>query len=353
MIFELNYEKEKEKEPEDMHNFIKLLTEAKDTIDINPKKWNNIKKIIHEYEYVYTSSNMKYNVSSIVPISRSYFKLTEIINHHKIFNISTQINCLSLAEAPGGFIQSLLNYKSQINKIYATSLLSEDKSVPYWNRKIINHKLIEFVYGTTNNGDLQDINNLLSLIGLLKNKKIYLITADGGFDYTNDYNKQERMSLSLIYGEIFMALNVQEKGGIFICKVFDLFLKETIKLIYILTLSYDKVVIHKPFTSRLSNSEKYLICKGFKGYNKEIINILFRSFKDYNIDQKIDINYEKNLMDFNREYMNQQIKQINMGVKLVEEYSTMVGPSLNQIRSSISWCNSNSVPINNSCCFLK
>ena len=34
------------------------------------------------------------------------------------------------------------------------------------------------------------------------------------------------MSLSLIYGEIFMALNVQEKGGIFICKVFDLFIKE-------------------------------------------------------------------------------------------------------------------------------
>ena len=353
MIFELNYEKEKEKESEDMNKFIKLLTEAKDTIDLNPKKWNNIKKIIHEYEYVYTSSNMKYNVSSIVPISRSYFKLTEIINHHKIFNISTKINCLSLAEAPGGFIQSLLNYKSQINKIYASSLLSDDKSVPYWNRKIMNHKLIEFVYGTTKNGDLQDINNLLSLIGLLKNKKIYLITADGGFDYTNDYNKQERMSLSLIYGEIFMALNVQEKGGVFICKVFDLFLKETIKLIYILTLSYDTVVIHKPFTSRLSNSEKYLVCKGFKGYNKEIINTLFRSFKDYNIDQKIDINYEKSLIDFNREYTNQQIKQINMGVKLIEEYSTMVRPSLNQIRSSISWCNSNNVPINNSCCFLK
>ena len=353
MIFELNYEKEKDKESEDMNNFIELLTEAKDTIDHHPKKWNNIKKIIHEYEYVYTSSNPSYNVSSVIPISRSYFKLTEIINHHKIFDISTQINCLSLAEAPGGFIQSLLGYKSQINKIYALSLLSEDKSVPYWNRKIINHKLIEFVYGSTKNGDLQDISNLLSLVRVFKNKKMYLITADGGFDYTQDYNKQERMSLSLIYGEIFMALNVQEKGGIFICKVFDLFIKETIKLIYLLTLSYDKVVIHKPFMSRLSNSEKYLICKGFKGYNKNIINTLFRSFKDYNIDQKIDVNYEKSLMNFNDEYTNQQIKQISLGIKLIEEKSTGDKPSFNQIRSAISWCNANSVPINNTCYFLK
>jgi len=230
--------------------------------------------------------------------------------------------------------------------------LSYDRNVPYWNRKLINNKLIEFVYGSKENGDLRDITNLLSLIRKLKDKKIYLITGDGGFDYTNDYNKQEKNSLPLIYGEIFLALNVQAKNGIFICKVFDLFLKETIKLIYILILSYDRVFIHKPCISRLSNSEKYIICKGFKGYNKDIINILFRSINNYNIDLKIDSNYDKLLRSINREYIDIQIQQINIGVKLIKSNFKYIKPTVEQINTSISWCVDNNIEINNSCYFL-
>jgi 23S rRNA U2552 (ribose-2'-O)-methylase RlmE/FtsJ len=352
MISELNYEKDKEIEAQDMTHLIGILSKEKNTIDNYPKQWNTIKKNIHKYEYIYTSPNINSNISKIIPISRSYFKLTEIINEYKLFDIPDKINCLSMAEAPGGFIQSLLDHSNKINKIYASSLLSEDRTVPYWNRRIINNKLIEFVYGSKENGDLRDISNLLSLIKKLKDQKMYLITGDGGFDYTNDYNQQEKNSLPLIYGEIFLALNIQDKNGIFVCKVFDLFLKETIKLIYILTLSYDKVYIHKPCISRLSNSEKYIVCKGFRGYNKEIINTLFRSFNNYNIDQKIDTNYDKLLQRINREYIEIQIKQINTGVKLIESNLKYIKPTLEQINASIAWCADNNIPINNSCYFL-
>ena len=273
-----------------------------------------------------------------------------MIFYHKIFNISTQINCLSLAEAPGGFIQSLLNYKSQINKIYASSLLSEDKSVPYWNRKIINHKLIEFVYGTTNNGDLQDINNLLSLIGLLKNKKIYLITADGGFDYTNDYNKQEKDSLPLIHSEILLALCTQKKGGTFICKLFDMFLKETNIFIYYLTLSYDSIYFHKPAVSRYSNSEKYIVCLGFKGYNKEIINTLFRLFVTPG-DYYCDTNFIKEIYSFNELYLKKQKDKIEEGVDLLDK-NINIFPSEKQITKTLKWCVENDIEINNKCFYL-
>jgi 23S rRNA U2552 (ribose-2'-O)-methylase RlmE/FtsJ len=352
MIFELNYEKGNEIDSQDMTDSIEVLSKEKNTIDKFSKQWNTIKKKIHIYEYIYTSPNINTNISRIIPISRSYFKLTEMINKYKLFDISDKVNCLSMAEAPGGFIQSLLDYSNKITKIYASSLLSEDKSVPYWNRKLINNKLIEFIYGSKENGDLRDIDNLLSLVRKLKDQKIYLITGDGGFDYTNDYNKQEINSLPLIYGEIFLALNVQDKNGIFICKVFDLFIKETIKLIYVLILSYDKVYIHKPCISRLSNSEKYIICKGFKGYNKDIINILVRSFDNYNIDLKIDANYEKLLKIINSEYMNKQIQQINTGVKLIESNFKSMKPTSEQINNSISWCDDNNIPINRECYYL-
>ena len=49
----------------------------------------------------------------------------------------------------------------------------------------------------------------------------HLITADGGFDYSNDYNNQEKDSIRLIYSEIFLAMNLQAKHGCFICKIFD------------------------------------------------------------------------------------------------------------------------------------
>ena len=62
----------------------------------------------------------------------------------------------------------------------------------------------------------------------------------------DDYNQQELNSLCLIYSEIFMALNLQKKGGTFICKLFDLFLKETIQLLYILFLSYEEIILNKP-----------------------------------------------------------------------------------------------------------
>ena len=66
---------------------------------------------------------------------------------------------------------------------------------------------------------------------------------------------------------------LQETGGTFILKIFDMFLKSTDDYIYLLSLFYNKVYIIKPQTSRLANSEKYIICKDFKIFSdKEMHN---------------------------------------------------------------------------------
>ena len=66
-------------------------------------------------------------------------------------------------------------------------------------------------------------------------------------------------SLKLIYGEIFMALNLQSNEGTFICKIFDIFLKETISLLYILYLSYDTLIIHKTDTIQYFSTDSIFI----------------------------------------------------------------------------------------------
>jgi 23S rRNA U2552 (ribose-2'-O)-methylase RlmE/FtsJ len=332
--------------------FIKKLSEEKTKLDNYSKKWNKIKKMIHDYEYIYTSPNTKKNISSIIPISRSYYKLKEIISDYNMIDEKKDLNIFCMAEAPGGFIQCLLENKHNIDKLYATTLYSTNKDIPDWATSIKKNKDIDFLWGVNKDGDLYNIKNILSYIKIIGKNKIDIITSDGGLDSSDDYNKQEINSLSLIYSEIFLSLNLQKKGGIFICKLFDIFLKETIKLFYILTISYEKVYIHKPKISRLSNSEKYIVCIGYKGNNTELLNSLFHSFETKDLDIKIDSNFEKELNKYNNLYTEIQIEQINKGIQLMDQNKIINYPTKIQKNNAIEWCNKYNIRINFLCYYL-
>lgn len=331
---------------------IKQLSDSKSLLDCYVKEWDIVKKKIHNYEYVYTSPYMNKNISGILPISRSYFKMKEIIQEFELIS-EDQLKIFCMAEAPGGFIQGFIEYEKNIKSIGAITLLSKDKSIPYWNKNIKNNKLIQFYDGYNGNGDLYDFKNILSVIKDVGRSSINILTGDGGFDYSKDYNKQEYNSLPLIYSEIFMALNLQKEGGAFICKIFDIFLKETVKLIYLLFLSYDEVHIYKPCLSRLSNSEKYIICTGFKGYNLELVNKLCRSFHNKDLDIYINYGFYQCLKEFNCKYITQQIKQIKMGMDMIYKKELSIKPDEKQIQIAINWCRKYNSPINKNCFFLK
>ena len=351
--FEKNKNKSLEIEAEDIdENIVIKLQNSKSTIDACVDKWDIVKKKIHKYEYVYTSPIRNRNITGFIPVSRSYFKLKEIIQEHGLIK-TDNLKIFCMAEAPGGFIQSLLEYKSKIDNIGAITLLSNDINVPFWNKIIKENSLVQLYDGHNKDGDICSFKNIISIIKDIGKNSVDILTGDGGFDYSNDYNKQELNSLPLIYSEIFMALNLQKKGGSFICKVFDLFLKETIKLIYILYLSYEEIIINKPCLSRLSNSEKYIVCKKFKGYNPKLINELCRSFDNKNVDLLVSSEFYNKIQNFNILYTNQQIKQIEQGVKLIYNNKLNRGPNREQIYSAVEWCNKYKISINKSCMYLR
>ena len=66
-----------------------------------------VKKMLNPYEFIYTSSKKNKNICSIVPISRSYFKLHEIVKDLEL--LKDNIFCTCIAEGPGGFINFLNN----------------------------------------------------------------------------------------------------------------------------------------------------------------------------------------------------------------------------------------------------
>lgn len=117
--------------------------------------------------------------------------------------------------------------------------------------------------GADKTGNLLSLANYEECVRKYKNS-IDLVTADGGFDFSTDFNKQECLALNLIIAEVMFALSIQKKGGHFVLKIFDMFSKMTIDLLYLLCACYEEVYIMKPNTSRVANSEKYVICKRFK-----------------------------------------------------------------------------------------
>jgi hypothetical protein len=121
----------------------------------------------------------------------------------------------------------------------------------------------------------------------------------------------------------------------FICKIFDSVTKPTVQLIYILSRYYDKVFLMKPRTSRYSNSEKYIVCTGFRGISQEELSELdkiLNSFKNGNFcrdlfyeDPEITLErttkgpsdeFYKNIYNYNYKIIKNQIKYINESIKL-------------------------------------
>ena len=349
-------------------DLITKLNSYKNKIDILHcnNEWDSAKKIGNEYELIYLP-NKKNKIDSIAiyqPISRSYFKLWEIIHDFKLLNETKKYNILCLAEGPGGFIEAIVNYRKKYNindtindTINAITLKSTKKDIPGWKKSkyfLKNNKNINVTFGADNTGNLYNINNI-KFLKTKFNNSIDFITADGGFDYSTNFNKQEEMSYKIIFCEIVVALSTQKRGGTFICKIFDSFTFITIRFMFLLFTFYDKVYITKPFTSRPANSEKYIVCTGFKYIEDSYLNLLYTYIEKWDIYNKnilsfIDLPYTfvKRIKIFNNISTNKQINNIEKTINLINNTDEKHNKLLleEQIKKAISWCNLYNIEIN-------
>lgn len=324
----------------------------KQEIDNVKYKWDSAKKISNDYEYIYTSSNTHKNISNITPVSRSFFKLREIIYE---FKLQIHTNCACIAEAPGGFIQSILVFcgekKISLSKINGITLVSTDKDIPYWNPTLITNPKVCICNGKDGTGDLYKLSNVLDFIRYCGKQSCSLVTGDGGFDYTKDF-EQELSSYKLFYSEILICLNIQSEGGTFVCKLFDLFWYSSLQLVYILYISYESISFIKPSTSRQSNSEKYIVCRGFKGYNKQLINLMCHNFENTILPIQLPDEFIDMIEKYHKQFINHQMKRIDTTLQLISQRRNLDKPSKQQIHLAIEWCKKYEISINKTCYYL-
>ncbi|EPB79141.1 ribosomal RNA large subunit methyltransferase J [Ancylostoma ceylanicum] len=153
-------------------------------------------------------------------------------------------------------------------------------------------------YGKQGDGDVMNPENIDSLEEFImkgtNDVGVDLMMADGGFSVEGQENIQEILSKRLYLCQLLVSLCIVKEGGVFFCKLFDVFTPFSAGLIYLMYVAYDQVTLHKPHTSRPANSERYIICKGLrKNYSDAIRDYLKRvnrqldEFKKSNSSQDV------------------------------------------------------------------
>jgi 23S rRNA U2552 (ribose-2'-O)-methylase RlmE/FtsJ len=339
-----------------------------DTLEDN-KLWDSAKKLSNIYELIYVpNKKFKYDsVSKYEPLSRAYFKLFEILVDFDLINNPKILKIGSLAEGPGGFIEATVNYRKRITNKYdninAITLYSTNKDIPGWNKSknfLKKNPNVNITYGKDKTGDLYNVENIKSYASLFNNDADF-ITADGGFDFSYNFNKQEQLSYRILFCEIVTAISIQKIEGCFVCKFFDMYTNITQSLIYLLYTLYKEVYITKPNTSRAANSEKYIVCRGFLGIDTNYIKklyILIGNFKyiynnKMNINQifdfNIDINFKSQLNKINTIFFNNQINSIISTLSLIKQNNLDVefnNTIKKQTILAFKWCKYYKISIN-------
>ncbi len=307
----------------------------------NNNLWDKLKKFSNQYEFIYTTSyvNDYKNIANINPISRSFFKLWEILYDfkfiipHNIKNLKTA----HIAEGPGGFIECIYKYlvKNKINistEIHGITLLSGDRNIPKWKirKNFIDKFNIKLNNKDDTSGDLYKIDNINTFI---KNVSLTsdntnccdFVTADGGFDFSENYNTQENDFIIFLICEIYIIFNILKDNGNAVIKLYDIYSRNSMKILYILTLFFDEVFIIKPFSSRPANSEKYVLCKSFKMSNENLDRYKER-FKNIIVTQNLNLlddsipyKFIKLISEYNKFYTERQILYIRNTLSLIEK----------------------------------
>jgi hypothetical protein len=256
--------------------FHEKLIQLKNDIDtIAPiQVWDDVKKITNPYEYIFLSlqKRMYRSIAGIIPLSRSYFKMIELWD---MLSLSSPPDgeCLRTAhsaEGPGGFLEAIMDRSKKHARMIAMTLRSTERTIPGWRKSqhfMSKYPTVHITYGADGTGNLYSLDNQHAFQRTAEEHlggKAHIYTADGGFDFSADFNAQENTVQRLLAAEILCGLNILHRGGTMIVKVFDTKQVATLDLLWVLSACFEKTALSKPHTSRPANSERYWIGIGFK-----------------------------------------------------------------------------------------
>ena len=295
-------------------------------------KDKNLHYVVNEFEpriqeYVYNKNIDQNNKIDIYNASLKYFDIKDesdmkYIDFYAYWEMLMILNIISDKTSPLNIL-NLCNKENLGAKMAIKFYLDK-----FTNTKNANKFDIISLEDIIDNKNIFDIDKIKKL---LNNKTSYnIITADIELKWHN-LNNQEQESYILLLIDIYFAMNQLNKGGCFILKIYDSFTDLTIKIISILNDVFENVFIIKPFVSRPSNSEKFLVCMNYLAVDKNKLNklldiitkannngkYLVDIFPDYIIPESLEL---LNIIT-SVKFSNNQHKYINTMVNYLNSYN--------------------------------
>lgn len=199
------------------------------------------------------------------PHSRSYFKLLEIASYFPAVVAAAQKCTLHLCEAPGGFIDATLDMSNGTAEWHASSL-AQRECIPFHDhhlraKKINGHSRV--IFGSDGSGNILLRDNATCVIHESGNGRCSLVTADGSVD-DSGANRDETHA-RLIAAQTYVALQTLQPGsGCFVLRVLDCFMPSARNVLWMCHALFEHSSLVKLCASRVCESERYLVCTGFR-----------------------------------------------------------------------------------------
>jgi hypothetical protein len=309
--------------------FQNFLVRTKNYMNItsNLQYTNEFYYVVNPYEIQILNHNesivelTKKYLNDVDNIDDTFYKIWEILY---IFDILKDKECIYavFSNNSNGILQAIINYKKHFKLD-----ISKDKIFNISDEEVLTTtKIIKNFKGK------EDITHIKTMITFKKEfdkikKNANLIIADSGIE---TFTSIEPEMYNILISEIIIALKVQAKDGHFILKVFETFTLPTVKLIYFTSSFYESVQIYKPYYSKQTSSEKYIIFKNFKfddnsKFKKiELLENIYNKTKQYNIydiwtNLKLSNEYLKKITYINIKIANWQQIMINDIVNYIKE----------------------------------
>ena len=309
------------------HHFIHSL--KKDTEIL--KQFENKKKVylvtnefeidVDSYDNCISKEVDKFlNIKDKIPkiISLDFYKIWEILFMFNLINMDTDLKVLYLTDS-GSSVQSLIHFREK----YAKNTKNDFNYVLKTDK--INEELFTYYNKSKNILYYDKISD-----------KFDLIISGINYNYDNDNeNIIEQEYFKTIFTNLLYIIKNQKKNGNCIIKIFETFTNVTSKIFAILISIYEQIFVVKPFISRSSESERFIICMGFKYTDKdnEYNNILK---KIEEINKLINDNAKMTLCNIFKTYeltFKFKIRMIKLNTLLTNKLFKAIGENVNFINS--------------------
>lgn len=306
------------------------------------KKWTEYRDISYPFDLLKSKSNL---FNRYKPISRAFYKLWECIHTFDLLKKDKPIITAHLAEGPGGFIDATMKYRNnEDDKYYAITLKKQLKDIPDFNKELNNRSNLNIIYG-----DLYDVKCVVDFKNRIGTSYAHLVTGDGGFETTPNYNNQEQKHNRLVFCQLVTGILCQKTNGHFVLKMFGTHTNFSADILFLFKFFYKDVYIYKPVTSRPANSERYIIAKTFnrkklddnKGLEAQLLTIIGNWDDNKHIHRLLTNNlpdeFIKSIKEYNDKINTVQINEINSIVS--KSKSNDLTPSIDKEIYSSAWLN--------------